>query len=65
MESVAGPVSASGGAASCSDCGSCAREIAGNENVPTAIIEAKQNLITAPEATLRIIESFRPFKTGW
>ena len=62
---MAGPVSASGGAGDCSDGGSCARNPAANKNVPTAIVEAKQNLITAPAATLRIIESFGPFKTGW
>ena len=61
---MAGHVSASGGAGVCSDCGSCAREIAGNENARNAIIVAKQTLITAPAATLRIIESFGPFKTG-
>jgi len=65
MDSVAGPVSASGGAGVCSDCGSCARETAGKKNVLTAIIEAKQYVITVPAATLHIIESFRPFKTEW
>ena len=58
---MAGPVSASGGAGVCSDCGSCAREVAGNESIPAAIIEAKQNLTTAPAAAFRIIESFRPY----
>jgi hypothetical protein len=47
MESVAGPVSASGGAGVCSDCESCAHKGAGNKNIPSAIIEAKQYVITA------------------
>jgi hypothetical protein len=47
MESVAGPVSASGGAGVCSDCESCAHKDAGNKNISSAIIEAKQYVITA------------------
>ena len=61
---MGGPVSASGGAEVCSDCGSCAREPAGKKNIPTATIEAKQNLTTAPAAAFRIIESFRPYYNG-
>lgn len=64
MGSVAGPVSAFGGAGACSDCGSCARDGAGEKSVPAAIIKAKHSLITIPAATIRFIESFRPYQNG-